>query len=142
MCSRARARCRIQWHAKRAGTIAVDGTLSVTLTGNGGVATLAVALQDDAAPITAATIRRRRDILHQRRRRRHLSVTIDDGTSFVDGGDAVGHVVTVRNAGPEVASGAHVSVALSSNLLDATWTCAASAGASCAAEGAAILTTS
>ncbi len=82
-------------------TIAVDGTLSVTLTGNGGVATLAVALQDDGGTDHGGNdTSPEQTFFISAGVGADLSVTIDDGTSFVDGGDAVGYVVTVRNAGP------------------------------------------
>jgi uncharacterized repeat protein (TIGR01451 family) len=117
-------------------TIATDGTLSAMLTGNGGVAELAVALQDDGGTAHGGNdTSPEQTFFISAGVGADLSIAIDDGTSFVEGGDAIGYVVTVRNAGPQTASGAHVSVALSSNLVDATWTCEASAGASCAAAG-------
>jgi len=116
--------------------IALDGTLSYTLSGHEGTATFAVRLQDDGGvanggndtspeqtfTITVAT-------------GTDLSIAIDDGTAFAVGGDPLLYMITVRNLGPENASGAHVLDVLPSNLVDATWTCTPSAGASCAASG-------
>ena len=117
-------------------TIAIDGTLTVMLTGNGGIAELAVALQDDGGTAHGGNdTSPEQTFFISAGVGADLWITIENGTSFVDGGDAVGYVVSVHNAGPQTATGAHVSVALSSNLVDAAWTCAASSGASCTAEG-------
>jgi len=117
-------------------TIALDGTLATPLTGHGGTATLAVALQDDGGTehggndtspeqTFTVTVGDGTD----------LSVAIEDDTAFVAGGDAIAYRITVRNAGPENASGARVRAMLSANLVDAVWTCEADAGASCAGGG-------
>jgi uncharacterized repeat protein (TIGR01451 family) len=119
-----------------AATIALDGTLTTPLSGHGGTATLAVALQDDggtdnggedtsAEQTFTVTVGHGTD----------LSVAIEDDTAFVAGGDPIAYRVTVRNNGPENASGARVRVTLSANLIDAAWTCDAGAGASCTAGG-------
>ena len=63
------------------------------------------------------------------------SVAVDDGTAFAIGGDPLLYMITVRNLGPDNASGAHVFDLLPSNLVDATWTCTPSAGAMCSASG-------
>ena len=116
--------------------IAIDGTLSYTLSGHDGIATFEVRLQDDGGTanggndtspqqmftITAAT-------------GADLSIAIDDGTAFAIGGDPLLYMITVRNLGPDNASGAHVFDLLPSNLVDATWTCTPSAGAMCSASG-------
>lgn len=117
-------------------TIALDGTLTSPLSGHGGTATLAVALQDDGGTDHGGNdTSAEQTFTISVGAGADLSVAIEDGTAFVGGGDAAGYLVTVRNAGPDAVSGAHVQVALSSNLVDATWTCIASAGASCAAQG-------
>lgn len=117
-------------------TIAVDGTLSATLTGVGGVATLAVSLQDDGGTANGGNDTSAEQTFYiSAGVGADLSIAIDGDAPFVNGGDAVGYVVTVRNAGPQLATDAQVSVALSSNLVGATWTCAPSAGATCAASG-------
>jgi hypothetical protein len=117
-------------------TIAVDGTLSVTLTGAGGIAELAVSLEDDGGTDHGGNDTSEQETFYiSAGVGADLSIAIDDGTSFVQGGDALGYTVTVRSAGPESVSGAHVSVVLSPNLLDAAWTCTASASASCTASG-------
>jgi uncharacterized repeat protein (TIGR01451 family) len=116
--------------------IALDGTLSAPLSGRGGTATLAVALQDDGgtehggndtSPEQTFTITVGDGT--------DLAVAIEDDSAFVTGGDAIAYRITVRNNGPESASGARVRATLSSNLIDAVWTCAADAGASCGSGG-------
>jgi uncharacterized repeat protein (TIGR01451 family) len=117
-------------------TIALDGTLSTPLSGQGGTATLAVALQDDGGTENGGddtspeqtftvTVGDGTD----------LSVSIEDDATFIAGGDAIAYGITVRNAGPENTSGARVRAMLSANLVDAAWTCEADAGASCAGGG-------
>ena len=117
-------------------TIALDGTLTTPLSGHGGTATLAVALQDDggtdnggedtsAEQTFTVTVGDGTD----------LAIAIEDDTAFVAGGDAVAYRITVRNDGPENASGARVRAMLSANLVDAEWTCTADTGATCAAGG-------
>jgi uncharacterized repeat protein (TIGR01451 family) len=64
-----------------------------------------------------------------------LSVTIDDGTTFVAGGGAVQYTIVVANAGPAPAAGARVADPVPANLSGVTWTCVASAGAACSAQG-------
>jgi hypothetical protein len=117
-------------------TIAVDGMLSAMLTGNGGIAELAVALQDDGGTDHGGNdTSPEQTFFISAGVGADLWLTLEDGTSFIEGGDAVGYVVAVHNAGPQTASGANVQVALSSNIVDATWTCAASSGASCTTQG-------
>jgi uncharacterized repeat protein (TIGR01451 family) len=117
-------------------TIGLDGTLTTSLSGHGGVATLGVALQDDGGTANGGndtspeqtftiTVGAGAD----------LSIAVDDATTFAIGGDPLLYMITVRNAGPDDASGAHVFEALSSNLVDAMWTCTPSAGASCSLAG-------
>jgi uncharacterized repeat protein (TIGR01451 family) len=64
-----------------------------------------------------------------------LSITIDDGTTFAAGGAAVEYTIVVANAGPASANGARVEDAVPANLAGAAWTCVASGGASCTAQG-------
>jgi hypothetical protein len=64
-----------------------------------------------------------------------LSVAIDDGTDFAVGGDPLLYVITVRNLGPDRVDGARVLETMLSNLVDPSWVCTPSAGASCAASG-------
>lgn len=65
----------------------------------------------------------------------NLSITIDDGTTFATGGATVEYTIVVANAGPAAASGARVQDPVPANLSGVTWTCVASAGASCTAAG-------
>ena len=64
-----------------------------------------------------------------------LSVTIDDGSDFAQGGASIEYVIIVANSGPGDAIGARVRDLIPSNLADAVWTCTASTGASCTASG-------
>jgi len=50
-------------------------------------------------------------------------------------GQPITYTITVSNAGPDVASGAVVLDTLPAPLLNATWTCSASAGSACTASG-------
>ena len=117
-------------------TIALDGTLTTTLSGHGGVATLGVALQDDggtdnggndtsAEQTFTVTVGAGAD----------LSIAIFDGTDFVEGGAPVVYEVTVRNLGPDGSTGARALVVPSPNLDDVNWTCSAFDGGSCTASG-------
>jgi len=65
-----------------------------------------------------------------------LTIQIDDGTNgakFFEGGATVDYTITVQNIGTLDAHGASVQDTLPANLLDATWTCMAGAGANCGA---------
>lgn len=64
-----------------------------------------------------------------------LAVAIGDGRSFVAGGSALTYTVLVQNLGTEAALAAHLTSTFSSNLGAISWTCVASAGASCTASG-------
>ncbi|MFN8061921.1 MAG: Ig-like domain-containing protein [Vicinamibacterales bacterium] len=65
-----------------------------------------------------------------------LAVSVSDGVSVVNVGDPVSYAVVVSNHGTNAVTGATVSNPVPANLGSATWTCAASSGASCAASGA------
>jgi len=64
-----------------------------------------------------------------------LAITIDDGIDFARGGGRVDYTIVVRNTGATAAHGAHVSDNLPSNLGDALWSCVATDGATCTADG-------
>jgi uncharacterized repeat protein (TIGR01451 family) len=67
-----------------------------------------------------------------------ISVTVDDEREFVQVGDVIDYVVTVQNAGPNDAF-----VAVLGNFLplqDASWTCTATGGATCAGGTGNLLT--
>jgi uncharacterized repeat protein (TIGR01451 family) len=64
-----------------------------------------------------------------------LAITIDDGIDFARGGGRVDYTIVVRNTGVTAAHGAHVSDNLPSNLGDALWSCVATDGATCTADG-------
>ncbi len=63
-----------------------------------------------------------------------LSVTIDDGISGMQAGDGTTYTVVVANAGPNDITGITVANTLPTGLT-CTWTCSASAGSSCTANG-------
>ena len=59
-----------------------------------------------------------------------LSVTKTDGQTAAVPGQAVTYTIVVSNVGPSSVTGATVTDALSASLVNATWTCSASAGSS------------
>ena len=64
-----------------------------------------------------------------------LAIVKSDGLGSAVPGQALAYTITVTNAGPSAASGATVGDSLPASLLNATWTCSASAGASCTPSG-------
>jgi uncharacterized repeat protein (TIGR01451 family) len=64
-----------------------------------------------------------------------LRIEKTDGVDSVAPGDPLTYTITVENLGPEPVSGAAVSDSFPAFFTGAIWTCAASAGASCAASG-------
>ncbi|MFL5347091.1 MAG: Ig-like domain-containing protein [Hyalangium sp.] len=65
----------------------------------------------------------------------NLAITITDGQSSAHPDATVRYTVTVTNSGPSTATNAPVSVPVPADTSGATWTCAASAGASCQTAG-------
>lgn len=132
----------LAWHLRPLGdpdgivsnaTIALDGTLSYTLSGRAGRATFGVRLQDDGGTANdgqdtseeqtfTITVAAGLD----------LSVSLAPGIGFLHGGGPYVYEIAVHNAGPNDAIGARVQALLPFNLVDAVWACAAaSAGAHC-----------
>jgi uncharacterized repeat protein (TIGR01451 family) len=64
-----------------------------------------------------------------------VSVTITDGQAQAVPGQPVTYTIVAANAGPDAVTGAKVTTTLPATLVSPTWTCAASAGSSCAASG-------
>jgi uncharacterized repeat protein (TIGR01451 family) len=64
-----------------------------------------------------------------------LSITKTDGVTSVTAGTGLSYTVVVRNNGPSTVNGATVSDIIPAKLGNASWTCAASVGASCANPG-------
>lgn len=62
-----------------------------------------------------------------------LATTISQSTSVAKAGTPITYTVTVVNNGPSVAQGAIVNSPVPVGLTGVTWTCVASAGATCAA---------
>jgi len=60
-----------------------------------------------------------------------LSITKDDFVNGVDPGQTVRYTITVTNAGPAAVIGALVQDDFPPSLIPVSWTCSASAGASC-----------
>lgn len=113
-----------------------DGTLRYTLSGRSGTATFGIRLRDDggaenggqdtsAEQVFTITVAAAAD----------LWVSIDDGHAFVPGSQRTAYTIVVGNAGPGDVSGARVLAPLPINLSGATWTCAASSGATCSPLG-------
>jgi uncharacterized repeat protein (TIGR01451 family) len=117
-------------------SFALDGTLQFSLSGHGGVATIGVALQDDGGVANGGEdTSAEQTFTIAVAPGADLSVAIDDGTAFAGDGDTLLYEITVRNAGPDDADGAHVFETLSPNLVDATWTCTPGPGAWCSPSG-------
>jgi len=64
-----------------------------------------------------------------------VGVTLDDGVAAVFPGDAITYTMVVTNHGTDAVPGEQVFSKLSPQLDGIAWTCAASAGAVCAASG-------
>ncbi len=65
----------------------------------------------------------------------NLSITKTNNTSISVPGAPVTYTITARNTGPDSALGANVTDAFLSSITGVAWTCAASAGSSCAPSG-------
>ncbi|MEO5625569.1 MAG: kelch repeat-containing protein [Dokdonella sp.] len=116
--------------------IAIDGTLTYTLSGNAGSAQFGVRLQDDGgienggvdtSPEQIFTLAVAAGL--------DLSIDVDDGQTFAQGGLPADYTIVVHNAGPNDAMGARVRDTLPFNLTGASWTCVGSVGASCTSSG-------
>jgi uncharacterized repeat protein (TIGR01451 family) len=64
-----------------------------------------------------------------------LSITKTNGTTSSVAGSVVSYTITVRNAGPDTATGAGVNDIMPANLSAVTWTCQTGTGSSCPANG-------
>jgi uncharacterized repeat protein (TIGR01451 family) len=64
-----------------------------------------------------------------------VSVTITDGQSTTASGNTVVYTIVGKNTGPSPAASSFVSDIMPSGLSGVTWTCSASGGASCPANG-------
>jgi uncharacterized repeat protein (TIGR01451 family) len=71
-----------------------------------------------------------------------VSVSLTDGLDTVTAGQTVRWTLTVNNVGINGLAGVVVTTALSSNLAQVTWTCRASTGSECTADGFGTLTDS
>ncbi|MEO5558205.1 MAG: Ig-like domain-containing protein [Dokdonella sp.] len=116
--------------------IALDGTLNYTLTGHTGSASFGVKLRDDGGTANGGNDTSAEQIFTiSVAAGTDLSVTINDGTGFVPGGHPTTYTITAHNSGPDDVVGAQVDLSLPSNLASSTWSCAASAGSTCAPSG-------
>ncbi len=61
-----------------------------------------------------------------------LAVTKSNGVATVVAGTTTTYTITVQNTGPSAVPGVHVTDPLPAELTNATWTCSASGGGSCA----------
>ena len=64
-----------------------------------------------------------------------LSITKDNGQGSANPGQSVSYTIEASNLGPAGVAGATVSDAFPTSLVSITWTCIASGGASCSANG-------
>ena len=67
--------------------------------------------------------------------RAELSITKTDNSATAIPGTPVTYTIVALNSGPSLANGVIVADTLPATLTSATWTCVASAGATCAASG-------
>ncbi|MEO7326622.1 MAG: Ig-like domain-containing protein [Dokdonella sp.] len=117
-------------------TIALDGSLSYTLTGHTGSASFGVKLRDDGGTANGGIDTSAEQVFTiSVAAGTDLWVTIDDGAVFVVGGHATTYAIVVHNSGPDDVIGAHVQLPMPSNLVNATWNCTATAGSTCAPNG-------
>jgi len=64
-----------------------------------------------------------------------LSVSIDDGRTFVPGGTTTQYHLTVTNLGPDAATGVGLATVTSANLSGLAWACSGTAATCPAASG-------
>ena len=64
-----------------------------------------------------------------------LAIAVSDGVTSVHVGDAIHYTITATNAGGGTLPGVTVADAFPGELTGCTWTCAATAGATCTASG-------
>lgn len=64
-----------------------------------------------------------------------VSITVDDGVSVVSPGQALTYSIVAHNNAAAAVSGVTVTATLSGTLFGVSWSCVASAGASCGAGG-------
>ncbi|UXI70292.1 Ig-like domain-containing protein [Tahibacter amnicola] len=117
-------------------SIAHDGTLRYTLTGNCGSVSVAVAVRDDGGTANGGMDTSPEQL---------FQVSVAAGVNLVATLRRVAHVTAdevqltytarIENQGTGAAHGTQVRATLSGNLLNATWTCEATANATCAAAG-------
>ncbi len=113
--------------------IATDGTLTYTLSGTGGVATINATLQDnggttnggvDTSAVVSFTITVAPGA--------DLAVSISNGQSVALLGSTTSYTIVVSNAGPNTATAATLTTSLPAELTGVTWTCTAVVPVTCA----------
>ena len=116
-----------------AAAIANDGTLTYTLSGEGGVATIRATLRDSGGTANGGVdVSAPVDFTITAIAGADLSVAISDGVTTPLPGASVAYVVDVANAGPASVAGAAVVVTPSAALTGVTWTCTATPPVTCA----------
>jgi uncharacterized repeat protein (TIGR01451 family) len=113
--------------------IAANGTLTYTLSGQGGTATIRAVLQDSGGTANggvdaSAPV----DFTITAIAGADLSVAINDGMQSPMAGATLAYVVDVANAGPATVNGATVVVTPPAALTGVTWTCTAVMPVACA----------
>ncbi|MEL7448259.1 MAG: dockerin type I domain-containing protein [Pseudomonadota bacterium] len=63
----------------------------------------------------------------------NLAISKTDNTEVIPSGEPLQYIINVSNQGPSLLKDGLVSDVLPANLIDATWTCSATAGATCTA---------
>lgn len=117
-------------------TVAADGTLSFTPSGEAGTAVIGLELRDDGGTANGGVDRSAPQFfsLALQSPGTDLSIDIDATAAYLDNAP-VQFTVRVENAGPSAAVGAGVAVSLPPQLTAATWTCTPQGTAACSANG-------
>ncbi len=119
--------------------VAPDGTLSFTpAEGTDGFATVDIVLMDDGEngdPHDNTSDPQSFTITIEPGLLADLAITKTNGAAFINGIDPVTWTISVENLGPEDLEGAMVEDLIPSTVINASWTCTPSGGATCTASG-------
>jgi hypothetical protein len=112
--------------------VACNGTLSYTLTGAGGVATVTVRARDDGGTANGGVDTSAVQTFTITAIDPVADLSIDKRGRYIAGNGVV-WTLEIGNAGPSPANGARVIDTLPTSVTGATWTCVGNGGGSCAA---------
>jgi uncharacterized repeat protein (TIGR01451 family) len=114
------------------------GTLGFVLSGNDGTATFTATLQDNGGTLDGGqdTSSALPFSIIVGGPSADLAITKQNGATLVELGQPTTYTISVRNDGPQAATGAQVDDDVVGQLAGASWSCAASGGGSCPPFGA------